>query len=72
MSHCPQHCHTCFLDEKQRRKESKRREEKIQVCQSGPMPEPDVEIEDVPELAADSEEEEEDYEVENVRAGRLM
>src|SRR6266487_6498699 len=65
MSHCPQHCRTCFLDEKQRRKESKRREEKIQVCQSGPMPEANVEIEDVPELMADMEEEE-DYEVEKI------
>src|SRR6266536_419313 len=49
MSHCPQHCHTCFLDEKQKRKENKQREVRIQVCRSGPMPEADVELEDVSE-----------------------
>src|SRR6266487_1599781 len=65
MSCCPQHCHMCFLDEKQRRKENKQREERIQVCQSGPMPEANVEMENVPELMADKEEEE-DYEVERI------
>ena len=64
MSRCPQHCHTCFLDEKQKRKASKQKEEKIQICRSGPMPEADVEIGDVPELMVEEEgEEEEEVEV---------
>ena len=72
MSRCPQHCHTCFLDEKHKRKENKRRETRIQICRSGPTPEADVELEDVPEretiIRAFEEwlDEEEDYEVERI------
>jgi len=54
MSRCSQHCRTCFLEEKQRKKGVKRKEEKLRVCRAGPMPEADVEIKelgDVPDRA---------------------
>ena len=70
MSHCPQHCHTCFLEEKKQRKENKKKEEKIQVCRSGPMPElmeeleeeEEEEMEEEPEWVMDPDPEEGDSE----------
>jgi hypothetical protein len=44
MSRCSQHCRTCFLTEKQRKRGIKRKEEKLRVCRAGPMPEADVEM----------------------------
>ena len=32
MSRCSQHCRTCFLEEKQKRKVIKKKEEKLRVC----------------------------------------
>ena len=58
MSRCSQQCRTCFLDEKQKKKEIKQKEEKIRVCWDGPMPGADVEMEEVPELVEEEEEEE--------------
>ena len=38
MSHSPQHCHTCFLEERQRKKVDKRRGVKLEMCREGSMP----------------------------------
>jgi hypothetical protein len=43
MSRCSQQCRTCFMAERQKKKGIKRKEEKLQVCRAGPMPEADVE-----------------------------
>ncbi len=38
MSRCPQHCCTCFLEEKQKRKMNRQKETKLRVCRDGAMP----------------------------------
>ena len=38
MNHCPQHCRTCFLEEKQKKKAERRKEEKLRICRSGSTP----------------------------------
>src|SRR5918992_5283449 len=50
MSCCPQKCRTCSKEEKEEKKLGKKKEEKLQVCWSGSMP----------ELIEESEEEEEE------------
>ena len=42
MSRCSQNCRTCFLENRQKRKLVKQKEEKLRVCRVGPMPEADV------------------------------
>jgi hypothetical protein len=38
MSHCPQHCCTCFLEEKQKKRVDKRKGAKLEICREGSMP----------------------------------
>ena len=38
MSRCPQHCRTCFLEERQKRRADRQKETKLRVCRDGSMP----------------------------------
>jgi Retroviral aspartyl protease len=63
MSHCPNHCRTCH-EVNVKRKEQLTKEVNIRSCHAGPMPKPDVEMEDIHNLgdvSDDEEEEEEPY-----------
>jgi hypothetical protein len=51
MSHCPNHCHTCENEANVERKALLTEEVNIRACCTSPMPEPDVEMEDIPNLA---------------------
>jgi hypothetical protein len=64
MSHCPNHCCTCQNKANVERKERLVEEANICSCHAGPMPEPDVEMEDIPNLGDVSDEEEEEEEEE--------
>jgi hypothetical protein len=64
MSHCTNHCRTCQNKANVERKEWLAEEANIRPCHAGPMPEPDIEMEDIPDLgdvSDDEEEEEEPY-----------
>jgi Retroviral aspartyl protease len=64
MSRCPNHCRTCQNEVNAERKERLAEEANIHSCRAGPMPKPDVEMEDIPDLgdvSDDEEEEEEPY-----------
>ena len=73
MSRCPSRCQTCFLEEHQDQRKVRAVEEKVAACRVGPMPEmhicvvmmeevpdEDVEVDDLPALQADSDEDDED------------
>jgi Retroviral aspartyl protease len=62
MSRCPNHCRTCQNEANVERKERLAEEENICSCCAGPMPEPDVEMEDIPDLGDVSDDEEEEEE----------
>src|SRR5918999_6056239 len=57
MSHCPQKCRTCSKEEKEEKKWVKKKEEKLQVCWSGSMPELIEESEEEGEEEGDVESE---------------
>ena len=60
MSRCPQHCRTCFLEEKQKKKVDKRKGAKLEMCREGSMPQLIKEDED------EDEEEDKDEEWEQI------
>ena len=49
MSHCPARCTTCRNDGRKEKKEKEAESRRIRRCRTGPMPHPNVTIEDVPE-----------------------
>jgi hypothetical protein len=64
MSRCPNHCRTCQNEVNVEWKERLAEEANIRSCRAGPMPKPDIEMEDIPDLgdvSDDKEEEEEPY-----------
>jgi hypothetical protein len=66
MSRCPNHCHTCQHEANEECKEQLMEAAKIRTCRVGPMPSPDVDMEDIPDLSMDpddkDDEDEEDEE----------
>jgi Retroviral aspartyl protease len=62
MSCCPNHCRTCQNKVNVEQKERLVEEANIRSCRAGPMPEPDIEMEDIPDLGdvSDNKEEEEE------------
>jgi hypothetical protein len=72
MSPCLNHCRTCQNKANVEQKERLAEEANICSCRAGPMPEPDAETEDIPDLgdvSDDKEEEEEPYAGEDVMEG---
>jgi len=65
MSRCPAQCQTC-RDEV---KEEKRKMLRVRRCKEGPMPETDLEMEDVPDLGPDSDGDDEEEEEEGLEDG---
>jgi hypothetical protein len=66
---CLNHCHTCQNKANVEQKERLIEEANICSCRAGPMPEPDVKMEDIPNLSNvsdDEDEEEEPYTGEDV------
>jgi hypothetical protein len=62
MSRCPNHCRTCRNEANVERKERLVEEANIHSCCAGPMPEPDVEMEDISDLGNVSDDKEEEEE----------
>jgi hypothetical protein len=62
MSRCPSLCRTCFTELKKERRTHKATTERMRRCRAGPMPTSDVELEDVPDLVPDSDDDEEETE----------
>jgi hypothetical protein len=62
MSCCPNHCRTCQNEVNVERKERLVEEANIRSCHAGLMPEPDVKMEDIPDLGNVSDDEEEEEE----------
>jgi Reverse transcriptase (RNA-dependent DNA polymerase)/Retroviral aspartyl protease len=60
MSRCPNHCCTCQNEANMEWKEQLVEEANIGSCRAGPMPKPDIEMEDIPDLSEVSKDEEED------------
>jgi Retroviral aspartyl protease len=60
MSHCPNHCCTCQNKANVKQKAWLMEEANIRACCTGPMPEPDVEMEDIPDLVNIDEEEDDE------------
>ena len=73
MSRCPSRCRTCFLEDRQDRRRVRAVEAKVATCREGPMPEThiramtmeevpdeDAELDDLPPLAPDPDEEDEE------------
>jgi hypothetical protein len=62
MSHCPNHCHTCQNETNAEQKTVFKEAECICTCRAGPMPSVDVDMEDIPDLAPVSNDDEDDDE----------
>ena len=60
MSCCPNHCHTCQSEVNAKKKASFREAMNIHLCCTGPMPSPDIAIEDVPDLVPDVDDEDDE------------
>jgi hypothetical protein len=50
MSQCPNHCHTCQNESNEEHKLAFKEAVSILTCQAGLMPEPDLNMEGVPDL----------------------
>jgi hypothetical protein len=62
MSHCPNHCWTCQNETNAEQKACFTETAEIHSCHAGPMPSPDIDMEDIPDLTDDCDKEEEDKE----------
>ena len=62
MSRCLNHCRTCQHEANTERKIRIAEEVKLRRCRSGPMPSPDLDMKDIPDLAPDSDENGDDEE----------
>jgi hypothetical protein len=62
MSRCPNHCHTCQNETNAERKTAFKEAECICTCCAGSMPSTDVDMEDIPDLAPDSDDDEDNDE----------
>jgi hypothetical protein len=60
MSRCPERCQTCREEVREEKRIRRAEERRTEKCREGPMPETEVELEDVPELGPDSDDDEED------------
>lgn len=69
MSRCPNHCHTCQHEVNEERKERLVEAAKIRTCRAGPMPSPDVDMEDIPDLSMDPDDEDDEDEDEKPYVG---
>jgi hypothetical protein len=63
MSRCPNHCHTCQNEMNVKQKTAFKEAECIRTCRAGPMPSVDVNMEDIPDLAPISDDDEDDDEL---------
>ena len=62
MSRCPSHCRTCFTEARQEHRGQKVAIQRTWKCHAGPLPIPEVELEGVPDLMPDSDDDDEDPE----------
>jgi hypothetical protein len=62
MSHCPNHCRTCQNETNAEQKTVFKEAECIRTCCAGSMPLADVDMEDIPDLAPDSDDNEDNDE----------
>ena len=67
MSHCPNHCRTCQNETNAEQKLAASEAASIHMCRAGPLPTADLDMEDVPDLVfEDDDEDEEPYISEDV------
>src|ERR1700682_3928995 len=64
MSHCPNHCWTCQTEANDECKARIVEAEKVHACRAGPMPLPDIEMDDIPDFVTDLDDEDDDEETE--------
>jgi hypothetical protein len=64
MSRCPNHCHTCQHEVNEEQRVQFAAAEGVHACHASPMPYPDVEMDDVPDLVTDLDDEEDEQDTE--------
>src|ERR1700682_2979769 len=64
MSCCPNHCRTCQTKANDECKARIVEAEKVHTCRAGPMPSPDIEMDDIPDFVMDLDDEDDDEETE--------
>ena len=62
MSCCPNHCRKCQSEVNAEQKATFREAASIHLCHTGPMPTPDIAIDDVPDLVLDNDDDDDDDE----------
>jgi hypothetical protein len=64
MSQCPNHCRTCQHEVNEERKVQVAEADSVHACCAGPMPSPDVEMDEISDLAIDLDDEEDERDAE--------
>jgi hypothetical protein len=64
MSQCPNHCRTCQHEVNEKRKVRIAEGESICACRVGPMPFPDIEMDNIPDFMTDLDDEEDEQDTE--------